>query len=518
YPKQRLKELYVEAGKWSNVADLLKDDIKTLDDADPRKRDAYWELVRVYDENLRQPGLVVTTLSSLEKLLEDLGDNRALLQVVEVQQGHFEKMKRWPDLISRIRRRAELTEDPVAQAALHLEAGNLFLDKFNNQAEAIKSFEAVLETDDNNADAIGKLKELYARRRDWEKMVGVQQKELALIADLEERKAQLLDIARTAVTKIKKNSLSIELWNQVLEMEPANYEALEQLESLLEREKEWEALAGVLNTLTDVEPDGNKRVQHLIKLGQLYADKVNDNQAAIRAWEALYEIDPENRRAQDALKKLYLAEGALDSLEAFYAKQDKWGEFVRVLEREADSAEGEARTNLLVKIADLYRDRLEKPDRATRALEKALEHDENSLPAAERLIDLYEAAADERTIAKPLEVKLAHTEDPHARQVLLRRLADLAERIASDEVQAFGYYRQAFKEDHTAEDIRGQLQRLAESTGQWSALVESLEEAIGKYGETAESIPLRLTVAIVYETRLDNLDAALAANEAVLAI
>ena len=40
------------------------------------------------------------------------------------------------------------------------------------------------------------------------------------------------------------------------------------------------------------------------------------------------------------------------------------------------TAEGEARTNLLIKIADLYRDRLDKADRATRALEKALEHAE----------------------------------------------------------------------------------------------------------------------------------------------
>jgi hypothetical protein len=28
YPRVRLRELYAEAGKWSNVADLLKDDLK----------------------------------------------------------------------------------------------------------------------------------------------------------------------------------------------------------------------------------------------------------------------------------------------------------------------------------------------------------------------------------------------------------------------------------------------------------------------------------------------------------
>ncbi|HRI06204.1 MAG TPA: tetratricopeptide repeat protein [Nannocystaceae bacterium] len=517
-PRRRLKELYSDAGRWSNVADLLKDDIKQLDDRDPTKKAAYWELIGIYDEHLRQPGLVVTTLGSLEKLLEDLGDNAELLKVVETQQSHFEKMKRWPDLISRIRRRAELTDDPQARALLNLEAGNLFLDKFNNQAEAIKSFEAVLETDDRNAEAIAKLKDLYSRRRDWEKMVFVQQKELALVADPVARREGLLEIARTAVQKIKKNSLSIDLWNEVLKLDPTNHEALEQLEGLLEREKEWEALSKVLSTLTSVERDNAKKIQHLTKLGQLFADKVNDNQAAIKAWEQLYELEPENRRAQDALKKLYLAEGALDSLEAFYARQDKWGEFVRVLERESETSEGASRTALLVKIADLYRNRLDKADRAMRSLEKALSFDDDNLDVAIRLIDLYEEAADERNIAQPLQIKLRHTEDPAQRQVLLRRLADLAERIAGDQAQAFAYYRQAFKEDHTAEDVRAQLERLAADTGQWSALVESLEEAIGKYGEVAASIPLRHTVAAVYETRLGDADAALAANQAILAI
>jgi tetratricopeptide (TPR) repeat protein len=217
YPRVRLRELYAEAGKWSNVADLLKDELKQ----DPTRdleytKAAYWQLIEIYRDHLRQPGLVVTTLARSRRCSRTRNDTEALLKVVETQQAQFDAMKRWPDLIGRIRRRAELTVDPAGRTALHLEAGRLFLDKFNNQAEAIKSFESVLEADEFNAEAITKLKDLYAKRRDWEKMVHVQQKELTLLADPAQRMEQLLDIARTAVAKIKKNPLSIELWNQVL--------------------------------------------------------------------------------------------------------------------------------------------------------------------------------------------------------------------------------------------------------------------------------------------------------------
>lgn len=519
YPRRRLRELYEQTNKWSNVADLVKEELRAVQAEDVLGQETLlWQLVEIYRDRLRQPGLVVKTLGTLEELLENAGESSRLLAVVEQQQEQFEAMKRWPDLIGRIRRRAELTEDLEQRKSLYLQAGNLFLEKFNNQAEAIKSYEAVLEVDEYEPTAIAILKDLYARRRDWEKMLLVQQKELALIQDPEERLRQLLDVARTAGTKIKKPSISIDLWTQVLQQDPDNLEALENLEGMQEREKDWSALAGTLERLVETVQDADKRGQYLVKLGLLYSDKLENNRAAIRTWEALYEIDPSNRRAQDALKKLYISEGDMDALEAFYAKQDKWAEFVRVLEREADNADGAQRTRLLLKIAELYRNKLEKPDRAVRALERALGDDSDNLVVAERLLELYEESSDERHMSGPLKIKLRHESDPAARQGLLRRLADLAERVEGNPAQAFEYYREAFDEAYTVTDVRENLERLADVTNSHPALAQSLEAAVAKYGPSTDSLPLRLKLAQVYERHLADLDAALRTNQAILEI
>jgi len=519
YPRQRLRQLYEEGNKWSNVADLVKEQIRFVPAEDIATLEAlHWELVELYRDRLRQPGLVVKTLGQLEELLEQVGEPSRLVAVVEQQQVQFEAMKRWPDLIGRVRRRAELTEDPASRKELHLQAGHLFLDKFNNQAEAIKSFESVLEVDEYDPTAIAQLKDLYSRRRDWEKMLFVQQRELALLTDPQERLTQLIEIARSAANKIKKASVAIELWTSVLEQDPDNIEALENLEAMQEREKDWTALARTLERLIETTNDGEKRGQYLVKLGLLYSDKLEDNRAAIRTWEALHDIDSNNRRAQDALKKLYLSEGDMDALEAFYAKQDKWSEFVRVLEREADTADGAQRTRLLLKIADLYREKLEKSDRAVRALEKALSDDPGNLLVAEKLIELYEESGDERHISGPLKIKLQHEQDAVRRQGLLRRLADLAERIETNPGQAFEYYRQAFDEDHTGSDVREYLQRLADVTNNQAALATSLEGAVRKFGAETDSLPLRLKLAEVYERKMADLDAALRTNQAILEI
>jgi hypothetical protein len=46
----------------------------------------------------------------------------------------------------------------------------------------------------------------------------------------------------------------------------------------------------------------------------------------------LLAINPNDRKAQEALKKKYLALGRWDDLEVFYAESGKWDEFIRVLE------------------------------------------------------------------------------------------------------------------------------------------------------------------------------------------
>ena len=58
----------------------------------------------------------------------------------------------------------------------------------------------------------------------------------------------------------------------------------------------------------------------------------------MRAFQRLLELRPDERRAQEQLKKRYAALRDWDALEAFYATTDKWDELIRVFEREGDDA------------------------------------------------------------------------------------------------------------------------------------------------------------------------------------
>jgi Tfp pilus assembly protein PilF len=49
--------------------------------------------------------------------------------------------------------KAERTVDGDGKVAIYLQVANLYLERFSNQAEAIKAFEKVLELDPNNLQA-----------------------------------------------------------------------------------------------------------------------------------------------------------------------------------------------------------------------------------------------------------------------------------------------------------------------------------------------------------------------------
>src|SRR5213075_1027081 len=181
-----------------------------------------------------------------------------------------------------------------------------------------------------------------------------------------------------AATKVKKPEICTYWWEKVVQYEPTHEEALTELYKLYERNKEWDKLADICQRQADAASDDKTRADALQRLGLLYTEKVENSAKAIDAWQRLLRIDDNNRRAQDALKKLYVTEGRWTDLEEFYRSRGKIDEYIRVLEREVDSGNESFRLELAMKIAILYRDELQKADRAMRAFEKVLTLDENN--------------------------------------------------------------------------------------------------------------------------------------------
>ncbi|MGH7328937.1 MAG: tetratricopeptide repeat protein, partial [Polyangiaceae bacterium] len=237
----------------------------------------------------------------------------------------------------------------------------------------------------------------------------------------------------------------------------------------------------------------------------------------VNAWRTILTLDPNDRRAQDALKKKYLALGRWDDLEVFYAESGKWDEFIRVLEQqEAKEQNPPAKIGLLFKIAQLWADKKQKLDRAAKAYEKILDLESNNLAAAEALIPIYTAANNSKALANAIEVKLGHEENADTKLHLLREVAALYEGRVKDPARAFERYLAAFEIAPHDEQATADVERAAKATGSWDKLIEAYSNAIDEGATNPDLVvTLRLKLGRVLVDEVGRIDEALTAYRAV---
>ena len=425
-------------------------------------------------------------------------EERAKLQELDEALAKFEGQKRWTDVIRTLLAQAEIHVDPETKIELFRKAGSMYVERSSNQAEAIKCFEKLLALSPYDRDALTRLKEMYEKRRDWEKLIRTMMKEAELL-DLDEQPLRYAEMAELATKRIRKPDICIELWERVRAAEPTHPEALEALSQLYERARKWEPLAEILEILTDADPDPKA----LQKLGMIYADKVGDDAGAVRAFRKLLDINPDDRRAAEQLKRRYVALKAWDDLEEFYGQSEKWDELIRIFETAQED-----KVELLFRAAALWIEKKGKPERAARAYEKILDIDENNLAAAEALSPIYEEANDARKLAPVYEVRLRHDMEPDSQVALLRELGLLYEEKLRRPDTAFQKYLEAFLVMPLQETVREDVERLAEATDDWERVIQTYQQAIESAEAEDDANELRIGLGRVL-TRVERVEDAI---------
>jgi tetratricopeptide (TPR) repeat protein len=440
----------------------------------------------------------------------------AELRALAVKQ---EGAKRYNEYVKTIIQLATLVPNRDEKVDLLARAADMYVTRFANQAEAIKVYEQLLEIDPEHDVAARYLKEAYEKRRDWEKLLGLQRREIDRMPPGAERNRHLFEMAKLASERVRKPDVNIDLWRAVLDGDPENSDALANLSKLYEGARDYQALVGVLEKQAEQTYDTAQKVALLVKLGQMYGDRLNDDEGAVRAWRSLLLIEPNDRRAQEALKKKYLALGRWDDLEVFYAESGKWDEFIRTLEtQEAKENAPVAKIGLLMKIAQLWADKKAKSDKASKNYERVLEIDPRHLAAAEALMPIYAQAQNAKGLAGVIEVKLLHEGEPGARLGLLREVSSLYEGKLKDAESAFARALLAFEIAPGEDQSRDDAERLAKATGRWDDLVASYRKAIAAADDGADgelAIALRLRLGRVLVDEVGRVDDALAEYRAV---
>jgi tetratricopeptide (TPR) repeat protein len=276
-------------------------------------------------------------------------------------------------------------------------------------------------------------------------------------------------------------------YRKVLALDPSNVEAFEALRSYYSSQEQWSQLQALYHARANTLTDAQEKIAILLQLSFLHEEILDAPLEAIRAYEAVVELDPEHARARRALENLYV-------------RTNTWDGLARLLQSALETAEGLDSIDLIYRLGELHEARLDDPAtavdyyasalaqqpthlRAQAGLERLVNNPTQRARVAEILEPLYESQGAYAELARILYVQLEDLEDPSSRVVMLGRIAEIQESKVRDLKAALDSLLSALLLEPSDMRVREEASRLAEATGRNPAYGEALQRAVAEVGD-----------------------------------
>jgi tetratricopeptide (TPR) repeat protein len=511
--REALKRLYRQTGAENALAELLRSELERVPANDAEARlPLLREIAAIYREHVKSDSALLAALTQIAQLAPDDADTvRELVRV-------YDSLGRARDLLAAQTRLADIEKEPSVKAELHRQVARRWLEQFSNVQNAMEAYEKLLQSEPHDAEATGKLKELYAKRRAFKPLYELLEREAGAMEEGPARREAWMEMAKIAAERLDRGKDAVDLYKRILDESPSSTHALDALEKQAERDKDFATVADALERRVAGEEDSNAKLGVLQKLGAIYAERLGDHDAAMKTWRRVLELQPGHPKALRVLRDSYLGAGDYDGLTALFAESKDWEGLAEVLSSAADRAgDAQSKVELSFRAADVYEKQLDQPERAFRAYERVLAVRPDDERAARSLIPLYEKEEKWARLPALYEVLLAHAKTDDDKLDILHKLASVTGHKLQDRAAAFRYAQRAFELVPEREGALAELEAAAAAAQQWPAFVAALEARREQEGVSAEEKhALEAKVAETYATQLGRVDEAVGAYRALV--
>jgi tetratricopeptide (TPR) repeat protein len=399
--------------------------------------------------------------------------------------------------------RAALAFDPAEKRRALVEAAGL-REQLGATAGAIAAWQAVLDLDDADRDALGHLAALHERAGDWRALVDTLT-QAARFADGGDEKHLKVRIAELHGT-LGDTSAAVAAWRDVAELDPSDDAALGQLEAAHAATGDWLAVQDVLTRRLDLARATRDKLALIERMAAIAQDRRGSVDDAIGHWFAALEIDNAHLPAYD-------------HLEALLTQGQRWHDLVELLERRAELhgtlGHSELELAALARAADTWEGPLDNPDAAGELLEKILRREPGSVAALTRLARIYERANDWDRASKVLGQALALGPKGKDAADLFYRLGEVAHHASGDLDTAQAHWRQALTHDGGHAPSIAALEKVARERGDHAGLADLLARRVAN-AAPADRLALELELAELYR-KLGRAEAAIPLLERAVA-
>jgi tetratricopeptide (TPR) repeat protein len=366
------------------------------------------------------------------------------------------------------------------------QAGRIYEEILDRKDRAIAVYKQLHEYDAEDLTALDKLIELYLGQQSWNELLALYEKKSDLVQDVEEKKRILLETGSVFRLEVKDRQRAIDCYKRIIELDPADLQAIAQLDELYEETESWHELLHVLEREADVATEPNDVLAFRFRSGRLWEQKLENVPKAIEFYRGILDANPEHLPSIEALEVLMTsgreALAAAAVLAPLYESMGEWRKLIATHAVEIGKTDDVFRqVELLHRVAELYErpDKLNEPESAFTAFARAFRIDllnDHTLEALERLAQMLDTWP---KLAALYDEGVKAAKEPEAKVVLGLRAARLYEEEVGQPPQAIERLRGVLAaEPENASALRG-LDRLYRTTSAWKELVEILKREEG---------------------------------------
>lgn len=402
----------------------------------------------------------------------------------------------------------------------------------SDATKAVEQYRALLRQDPANDEARDALRRIYQQTQNSQGLLDLARQKLdALSAEHPGRAGVLRDMAELHADLAKKDPTGREgqkheqarvaILLQLAQLDEGDVESLREIVKTYEGLGRWRDLLAYQQKLAERTEDPAEKASTYRSAARRWLDQFSNVQNAIAAYEGLLEV----RKAD---------EEAIDKLRDLYQKRRAWPQLFGLFEKMLGNLEGEGedgpkRAELLLEMAKLAAERLDRGADAVGLYRRALEIDPDASGAFEALERQAEREKDFATLADALEQRITRTSDPAARLALLQKLGTVyAERLKEPEKTITAWNRvlelspghqralRVLRDAHVVAGDFEALEGLYASQDDFEGLADFLSGSADKATDPAQKIEISFRAARVYEERLRTPERAQRSYERIL--
>jgi tetratricopeptide (TPR) repeat protein len=466
--------------------------------------------------------------------------------------------------------------DPRHRAAMVVRRARLLEVQHDDPDAAAELYEAALAVDPKVPGALDALKRLHYGRRRWRELIRVLEREAEGARDVSVRMMAHYRIGQIHADRLGNRREAITALERAVSEAPDQPFVLDTLARLYEQAGSQQSLADTLERLTACTADPRERLGYLHRIGDLYRDRLADDDASMKAYERALGIDPAYIPALRALGPMYQAKERWDDLVKMHEAEvaavhdarrravaharaaeilervDRWTEatghheralaldpelqssfralvrlyeraddhhkLIELYERAIDRVDDERKVEYLFAIGDIYRGPLRDPEQAEAAYKRILRLRPKHLGAVHAIQRTAESAGRWRQLVEALELETRMIDDDHEKVSLLHRAGDVLLEQLGLRGEAIARFKRVLELDGHHRATLASLGRIYHSEGHWADLVEVYRRDLDVTEDPAAMVSLLHKMGEVYARFLANTDRALECFRDALAI